>query len=153
MSDQAAIEYFELQNVVGIYQKRGENAPAELMGAIGEALVSEVLEVFDTEGYGEWEPYADSTLDRKMFGARPNANPKLLQETGNLVGSISHVSDASGEVTAYTNVPYAIFHTSRAPRSRLPLRDFFAIDEQFFEAEVAEMLELHVARNLPSAAE
>lgn len=151
--DAAGIEYFELQNVVGIYQKRAEQVPAELMPIIGEALVTQVLEVFETEGYGEWEPYADSTLDRKLFGPRRTPNPKLLQDTGNLVGSITPVWDeASGEVSAYTNVPYAIFHTSRAPRTKIPLRDPFAIDVVFFENDVAQMVEFRMTRE-PVAAE
>lgn len=151
--DAAGIEYFEVQNVIGIYQKRAENVPAEMMPIIGEALVTQVLDVFETEGYGEWEPYAESTLNRKLFGPRRTPNPKLLQDTGNLVGSITPVWDeASGEVSAYTNVPYGVYHTSRAPRRQLPMRDFWAIDVVFFEEDVAQMLEFRVARD-PVAAE
>lgn len=64
---------------------------------------------------------------------------KILQDRGILAGSI--VPD-TGEIyaEAYTNVPYAVYHISPAPRRIIPLRDFFAIDADHFAAEATEMV-------------
>ena len=153
------IEFMSLQFVVGLYQERGVRAMHELAPAIAEAMHAEVLEVFETEGYGEWPPLADSTLDRRLLYSkkamgkrkkkRRSSNPKLLQDTGNLVGSL--VEDWDDHVVeVYTNVPYAKYHTSPEPRHIIPLRDFTDIDRDAFEDDVANMILLHVTR--PQAA-
>ena len=64
---------------------------------------------------------------------------KILQDTGNLVGSITpDFDERSWE--AYTNVPYARYHVSRAPRRKIPLRDFFDIDQERFMDEVTDVI-------------
>lgn len=163
------IEFMSLQFVVGLYQERGIRAMHELAPAIAEAMHAEVLEVFETEGYGEWPPFAASTLAERSFQPRARnkdgslkrtkkgklvkrrarGNPKLLQDTGNLVGSL--VEDWDDHVVeVYTNVPYAKYHTSPEPRHIIPLRDFTDIDRDAFEDDVANMILLHVTR--PQAA-
>lgn len=64
---------------------------------------------------------------------------KILQDTGNLVGSITpDFDERSWE--AYTNVPYAKYHISKAPRRKVPLRDFFDIDQERFMDEVTDVI-------------
>lgn len=73
----------------------------------------------------------------------------ILQDTGNLAGSIMPYAD--GEVAeAFTNVPYAGYHISDAPRKRIPKRDFTDID---FEAAQAEAVDVILAQFIASAAE
>lgn len=156
----ANVQFNALAHIVNIYQERGSRVIQELTPAIAEAMHAEVLEVFETEGYGEWPPFADSTLDRRLLyskkamgkrkKARRSRNPKLLQDTGNLINSLSPNWDEH-MIEVYTNVPYAIFHVSPRPRRVIPLRDFFAIDTAVFEQDVVDMIDLHLRR--PIAAE
>jgi phage gpG-like protein len=140
--DYARIDVDNLHAVLVAYEKRGERAGRELGQAIGGELHAEIMEVFRTEGYGEWPGFADSTLDRRLKKA---ANPMLLQDTGVLVGSIQIDADDLS-VSGYTNVPYAGYHISPLPRAVIPLRDFLAIDTEMFELLVTDMLEAHVTR-------
>lgn len=145
----ATINFEELHGIVRLFEERGRRAMGELAPAIAEAMHSEVLEVFETEGYGTWPQFADSTLDRKLFGPRKSSNPKLLQDTGVMVGSLTPNWDED-IVEVYTNIPYAKYHVSHEPRRVIPLRDFFAIDIETFEGDVADMLLLRLTR--PEAA-
>jgi phage gpG-like protein len=73
----------------------------------------------------------------------------ILQDTGNLAGSIMPYAD--GEVAeAFTNVPYAGYHISDAPRKKIPKRDFTDID---FETAQAEAVDVILAQFIASAAE
>jgi phage gpG-like protein len=84
---------------------------------------------------------------------RWQGNPKLLQDTGVLVGSLTpYTSDDVIEV--YTNVRYAKYHVSHAPRHKIPLRDFFDIDTEAFERDIIQMIDVHLGRPIqPLAAE
>lgn len=160
--DSAAIEFDTLEYFCRIYQERGRRAMGELAPAIAESMHSEVLEVFETEGYGEWEGFAwqrtgiigpaKKPSTKGKSGRRWRGTPKLLQDTGNLIGSLTPEWDAD-IVEVYTNVPYAKYHISPEPRHVIPLRDFFAIDTASFEQDVVDMLDLHLRRHIPSAAE
>lgn len=148
----ARVHYAEVQNMIAIYQERGERAATELAPVIADALVSQVLEVFDTEGFGGWPRFAHERDGRPPPNTRRfrGGGAKLLQDTGNLVGSITpdweeHV------IEAFTNVPYAKYHASPRPREKIPLRDFFDIDHEAFEEDIVSMLETHLTR--PLAAE
>lgn len=226
MTDYARIDCDSLAAIVRVFENRGTRAMRELRAPIAEALHAEVLEVFETEGYGKWPGFwwqraglpPPGTPVGKKFGpakpgkpltARQHANaskraavekerkrqrkkiralfghsqgavdrhysdarltrrkpkrsiaksyrrwqgsPKLLQDTGNLVGSLQRDwSDTAVEI--FTNVPYAKYHVSPEPRHKIPLRDFFAIDTAKFERDVVSMFEIHMGRALPSAAE
>jgi phage gpG-like protein len=73
----------------------------------------------------------------------------ILQDTGNLAGSIMPYAD--GEVAeAFTNVPYGGYHVSDAPRKKLPKRDFTDID---FEAAQTEAVDVILAQFIATAAE
>jgi len=163
-----------------MYQERGSRVVHELAPAIAEAMHAEVLEVFETEGYGQWDGFwwqrrglpkpgevfsgpiqrGQGKRQKKQLrrgklaksNRRWQGQPKLLQDTGNLVGSLTPNWDENA-VEVYTNVPYAVFHVSPAPRRKIPLRDFFAIDAEAFEQDVVDMIDMHFRRTLPSAAE
>jgi phage gpG-like protein len=178
--DHAAIDFESLEYFCRIYQERGRRAMGELAPAIAESMHALVLEEFETEGHGQWPgfwwqraglPKPGSAKagpvrrggdgrkrDRRLLGrgklAKSNrrwqGEPKLLQDTGVLVGSLTpNWNDELVEV--YTNVPYAKYHVSPEPRHKIPLRDFFAIDAAAFEQDVIDMLDLHLRR--PIAAE
>ena len=160
MADAAVIDFFELQTILGIYRKRGERALAELAPEAAESLVAFVLEEFETEGDGDWPGFAwqrtgvygpaKKPSTKGKSGRRWRGTPKLLQDTGNLVGSITPDYDEN-TAEAYTNVPYAKYHASAEPRRVIPLRDFFDIDRNAFESDIADMLLLRLTR--PMAAE
>lgn len=144
------IHYGRLEHIVELYGKRGQNALVELTPAIAESMHSEILEVFEKEGAVAGNPeWPGFWWERqglpKPKGRRWLGNPKLLQDTGNLVGSLTPSWDEHS-VEVYTNVPYAIFHVSPEPREVIPLRDFFAFDHEAFEHDVADMLILRVLR-------
>jgi phage gpG-like protein len=112
---------------------------SRVMPVLAEALHFEVMEVFDKEGAvggaSRWPPLAPYTLKRR----RKSKSPKILQDTTNLIGNIMP-DHGDGFVEAWTNVPYATFHVSKAPRRYLPLRDFFAIDQAAFIDEATDIL-------------
>jgi phage gpG-like protein len=159
MADGASINYSTLQYVIGIYQERGRRAMQELAPAIADSMHAEVMEVFETEGYGTWPGFAwqrssvygpakkPSTKGKR--GRRWRGTPKLLQDTGNLAGSMTSAYDAD-MVEVFTNVRYAKFHVTGT--RHMPKRDPFGIDREAFEADVADMVLFRVARD-PIAAE
>lgn len=229
MPTQAALKFESLEHIVRVYQERGENLMGDLARPIAESLHAEVLNVFETQGYGKWpgfwwqrkgEPppgtprpkygparpegrtktgahvpltsrqvktrqkkadlaaaeakrlkkfnkafgYATGSVGRR-YGPKPSTtkrkmaksyrrwqgNPKLLQDTGVLIGSLTpHTAEDLIEV--YTNVPYAKYHVSAAPRHKIPLRDFFDINQAAFERDIIDMINVHIGRPIPSAA-
>lgn len=150
--DGAAIDFWELKHVIGIAERRAARVIPEIAPEVAEALVTEVLEVFETEGYGEWPRFwwEREGLPQPNTRRFKGGGAKLLQDTGNLVGSITPAHE-DDEAIAYTNVPYAKYHASHEPREVIPLRDFFAIDQQRFSEDVADMILLRLDR--PMAAE
>jgi phage gpG-like protein len=172
-----AVDFYELKQAVGIITQLGSRALAEVAPVVADALVTEVLEVFDKEGAvagrPKWPGFWWQRQGLPMPGTRSpkpkkrgktvrrgksstkskgkrrkpskaarrfkGGNAKLLQDTGNLAGSITPDSDDES-ATAFTNVPYARYHVSRAPRKKIPLRDFFDIDQESFTREVADMI-------------
>jgi phage gpG-like protein len=224
MVDYARIDFQNLSAIVRVFENRGTRAMRELRAPIAEALHAEVLEVFESEGYGKWPgfwwqraglPPPGTPIGEKFGPAKPEkpltartvkmrakkakriaaeqrktrklkalfghsmgavnrrysdaklvrtkkrkgpaksyrrwqGNPKLLQDTGNLVGSLQRDwSDDAVEI--FTNVPYAKFHISPDPRRVIPLRDFFDINTAKVEMDIVRMFEIHMAR--PVAAE
>lgn len=71
--------------------------------------------------------------------ARRGTNAKILQDTGNLAGSIQPRS-GSRVAEAFTRVPYAKFHVSDAPRNVIPKRDFLAIKFKDVTSQAAQIL-------------
>jgi phage gpG-like protein len=138
------IEYSELQSAIRLFQERGNRTISELQPSMAAALAAEVEEVFETEGYGEWDPFWwQARGEPKPKGRRWGGEPKLLQDTGNLVGSITPAWD-DNTIEAYTNVRYAKFHVTGT--KYMPARNFMAIDLAAFEQDVADMILLRLDR-------
>ncbi len=104
----------------------------DTMAVVAEMLVSEVGDKFDQEGPG-WAPLSPSTLAK-----RRGASAQILQDTGRLAASI-RADSGPDFAEAATDVAYAVYHVSDAPRSRLPLRDFFDLPDRVFD-EASELL-------------
>jgi len=159
------LNFEALSHICRVWQKRGENIAADLAGPISESLHAEVMEVFETKGYGTWPdfwwrraglpkpgstPRKDGKKRRGKSYRRWRGEPQLLRDTGVLIGSLTPFT-AEDLIEVYTNVPYAKYHVSHEKRRVIPLRDFFAIDTARFEQDIADMIEVHLGR--PLAAE
>lgn len=134
------IDFSELRAAAKEFTRRGGNLQS-VTEVIANDLAVAVQENFEQEkGHlqGAWPDLAESTKARMKPRRRASAY-KILQDTGILAGSIMPHSDG-GEAEAYTNVPYAKYHVSSAPRSRLPLRDFLDIDFERIMEDTAELL-------------
>lgn len=140
MADLAGVSYdaSDLVEVVRQLEARGQNL-AHFTPSIAEELVAQVEEVFLEEGAvpggKRWEDLADSTKASRR-GTEPYT---ILRDTAVLFNSIQPSSGPS-EAAAGTDVPYSIYHVSKEPRTKIPLRDFTAIDFEGFTDSVAEML-------------
>jgi phage gpG-like protein len=151
MIDGTRIDFFELERVVGVYAERGQRVPVDLAHAVAEGLVTQVQEVFDTEGFGKWPRFWwEREGLPKPAGRRWKGNARLLQDTGRLAASITPATEDDTAI-AFTEVDYAVYHVSRAPRTKIPLRDFFDIDIAAFKEDVGDMIDLWMSR--PIAAE
>lgn len=79
-----------------------------------------------------WEPLAASTVRSKAARGLPL---DILVATGELRDSLTGAGSNAvrdigpNEMTFGTRVPYAVYHHSREPRSRLPRRPLIAVDE------------------------
>jgi len=110
---------------------------AAVLPAIANMLVGQVADEFETEGQGQWEPFADSTLK----GRRGKGNPKLLQDTGVFAGSI-HGEHGIDFAEAATNVPYAVYHVMGT--KNMAARDPFDVDEDSTLDEAEELVWRHL---------
>jgi phage gpG-like protein len=141
------IRFDELGDALDRLGAAGAELVGEVMQPIAENLVFEVQEVFEKEGAVGGNPawprfwWERDGLPRPG-GRRWQGNPKLLQDSGNLAGSITPYWDAP-IAEAFTNVPYAGYHVSQRPRRKIPLRDFTQID---FDRALDETLELVLAQ-------
>lgn len=99
--------------LLGVRDRALDGAP--VLAVILDDMRRLEAELFSTEGYGEWEPLAKSTLERKAEEGYPD---KILQATEWLMDSLTgnlaaggHVEHITPEEIVYgTTVPYAIFH-------------------------------------------
>lgn len=143
------IDFKELTAATQAYAKRGGNLQG-VSEVIALDLVTEVEKRFETESgheQGPWQKHAASTKLR-MRGRRRRSNFKLLQDRGILVTSIQPFHDGI-VAEAYTNVPYAKYHISKAPRSKIPLRDFFDIDWELIMENTADLLLDEASQSTP----
>lgn len=146
MADVVELDTSEVQDAISRIARRGERMPQEVLPLAAEVLHSAVLEVFETEGFGTWERFWWQRQGLpKPSGRRWLGTPKLLQDTGNLVGSMSP-EYGRDYAEVFTNVPYAKYHASQRPREVIPLRDFFDVDEKELVEELEYMIELRMHR-------
>lgn len=133
-------------------ERAGASVAAEVMPAIAENLVFHVQEVFEREGAvagnSRWKELAKSTLAARR---KKGAGAMILQDSGFLAGSITAFSEAI-VAEAFTNVPYAGFHVSKAPRKKIPLRDFTAIDFELAQKEACDLILEQLESNAGRAA-
>jgi phage gpG-like protein len=128
-----SIDTSELVGAIEAFEKRGKRLD-DTMSVAAEVLVSAVNDKFQAGGPG-WAPLAESTLLQ-----RRGTVAQILVDTGRLVGSI-HGMHGDDFAEAATDVSYAVYHVSSAPRSNLPLRDFFDLPEQVFDDILELVLE------------
>lgn len=141
------IRYDELDEALEKLLAAGAEVGDQVRPVVAELLVSEVLEVFEREGavggHPAWPRFAwERRGDPKPPGRRWQGSPKLLQDSGVLVGSVTPYSEHP-VAEAFTNVPYAGYHVSQRARKVIPLRDFTQID---FEKALEETTQLILAQ-------
>jgi phage gpG-like protein len=108
--------------------------------SLGEDLAAEVHDNFKTSGHGSFAALAPSTLKRKAKAGK-SAVPLIWNAIW--MNSPTIITDEfSAEVT--TNVNYAVFHVSKAPRKKIPLRDVYQMTADFMN-DVAERLARFIA--------
>jgi phage gpG-like protein len=83
----------------------------------------------ETSGHGRFPPLAPSTLRQK---ARKGYPAKPLFATGAMAAS-NATESGNDFANVFNTKPYSVFHTSHAPRTRIPQRDFFDIQEAAFD--------------------
>lgn len=110
------------------------------MRDVGETLLGYVDEELETSGHGRFPPLAPSTLRRK---ARMGWSSKPLFATGAMAAA-NFVESGDDYAEVKNSKPYSIFHVSKAPRTKIPLRDFFDIQEEAFD-ESAQIILNHLA--------
>lgn len=120
--------YYEIAGVPEIrhelvgFAERALNA-APVLAAIASSMRALEIELFDTEGRGEWPELAASTVERKAEQGYPS---KILQETEALYDSLAGGIGAPGhveyvtenEIVYGTTIPWAKYHqygTSKMP--------------------------------------
>jgi phage gpG-like protein len=82
-----------------------------------------------------------ATHEEAMTAAHKRAqHGGILHDTGALAGSI-HSESGPDFAMATTDKFYAVFHVSSAPRSIIPLRDFFDVPEDVYEEAANTLLE------------
>jgi phage gpG-like protein len=136
MAEFVQFDTTELTKIFDQLEERAEKIGPEVMPAMAEVLVSAVQDEFESQGDGKWPPLAESTLAKRR---RDGRGAKILEDTGIFAGSITPLTGPEF-AEAYTNVPYAVYHTSDAPRTKIPYRNPFQIDEEAALDQMAEMV-------------
>ena len=134
-----AVDTTELEKKLAGWRKRTADL-TPVMAVIAEHLVAAVNDQFESAGDGKWAPLAPSTLKKRRKEGR---GAQVLKDTGRFAASIR--ADAGPDFAeASTDVGYAVYHVSEAPRALIPLRNPFDLpDEVLDEATdilVAELL-------------
>lgn len=117
--------------------------------AVVEEFARKVERNFAQESAADqpWPPLAEATIadrERKGFGAGP-----ILRRTGDMASGATGTVEYDGDGVDVSPEPEtpAAYHMSTAPRTKIPLRDFYALSE-----EDEEDLERALARALDDAA-
>lgn len=139
------LDYQPFLDALEALHAAGAELSGQVMPAVAEVLVSEILEVFEREGAvagrSKWPDFwwARQGLEKPKTRRFSTGVLKLLQDTGNLVGSITPYSEHA-VAEAFSNVPYAGYHVSQRPRKKIPLRDFTDIDFEAAQREATEII-------------
>lgn len=131
---EVSLDNEELAKLFDHWIARG-GQPRAAMAVVADMLVAAVNDNFETQGHGTWPGLADSTLAQRRGSAA-----QVLVDTGAMAASIS--ADAGDDwAEASTGVAYAVYHVSDAPRSRIPLRDFFDVGDDVYDDITEYLLE------------
>lgn len=121
------IDIVELDKALADYAARGLDL-SDIMSVIAEMLVAEVNDKFENQGPG-WLTLSKVTLAKRR---KEGKGAQILEDSGILAANIQNTSGADF-AEASTGVSYAVYHVSAEPRSKIPLRDFFDLEERVFE--------------------
>lgn len=145
MADQVTFETSELNDFLkGIGRDLKDASRA--MPVIAESMHAAVQEVFEQQGAvgnkPKWQDLADSTK-RQRRGSEPY---NILFDTGHLA---LRMTPNSGNTWAevFNDLEYLKYHNSDAPRTKIPLRDPFGIDEEEMMAEAVDICLAYFRRN------
>lgn len=124
MSSGVTTDTSELERELKKYGKRVDDI-GELMPVLAEIYVAHVQERWDSAGNGEWPPLAESTLRKRR---KRGLGAEILKNSGAAAGSVEadYGADYAG---ASTSVGYMVFHVSDQPRTIIPLRNPFDVEE------------------------
>jgi phage gpG-like protein len=128
MAREVTLDTRELREVLSGFPERASDL-SEAMSIIAESMVTAVHDKFDSGGPG-WQDLAESTKRQ-----RRGSEYQILVDTGILSGSIAQTS-GKDFAQASTSVEYAVYHVSAEPRTKIPLRDFFDLDESVYDDAV-----------------
>lgn len=104
----------------GVQSRLDARGTARLMKRISDALERNLHKRFDTKTDPDgvaWQKWAPRTAAKRAKQGRGT----LMEQTGRLRDSFQKYSGATEAILA-TNLPYASYHDSLAPRSTLPRR-------------------------------
>lgn len=104
------------------------------MAIVAESLVAAVNDQFETAGGGSWAPLAARTLKK-----RRGSSAQILKDTGRFAASIRGDSGADF-AEATTDVSYAVYHVSDAPRKVIPLRNPFDVPDEILDEATETIL-------------
>lgn len=126
--------------LIGLLSALGDRAQdlSEPMAIVAESLVAAVNDKFEAGGPG-WPGLAASTMR-----SRRGATAQILVDTGRMAASIQGESGAD-YAEAATDVEYAVYHVSDAPRKKIPKRDFFDLDERVYNEAAQTIVDYLVA--------
>ena len=136
MSDDFEFDTSEVVLELRTLQVRGQNL-SDLNMQLAQILHVMVEDKFENEGPG-WPSFAPSTLRRR----RASSSPKLLQDTGDMVGSLTPFG-GEDYAEVFTNKSYAKYHLNG---DGVPKRDFFDIDVPKALEMFDEILTSEIAR-------
>ncbi len=106
----------------------------DAMEVVAESLVAAVDDKFEESGPG-WQDLAESTkLNRR------GSTYQILVDTSRMRGSIRGES-GDDYAEAATDTEYAGYHVSDRPRTKIPLRDFFDLDDSVYEDAAQTIVE------------
>lgn len=133
MARQVTLDTRELREALSQFADRALDL-SEPMAIIAESMVTAVHDKFDAGGPG-WPELAEFTKQQ-----RRGSEYQILVDTGVLQASIA-ADSGKDYAEASTSVQYAVYHVSAAPRKRIPLRDFFDLDESIYDDAVDVIVE------------
>jgi phage gpG-like protein len=130
------LDVSELESAIDRYGLKGKQLH-DLGSSIAQMMLLAVEDNFESQGQGNWPGLSDETLRQR----RASESPKMLQDSGVMVGSLQPRSELKGvgvEASVSTNVPYAGFHVGGT--GNMPARDFLDIDMARLSAKIEKLV-------------